>query len=215
MQVVVICLCFHPSHAPAPSATTTHPLSLSHLIFRPSDASICPHLFSAPPVGPCSTASPSPLITPCQLIQSFVFLCWCPLTAVNPPGVSSYILSSFVYLLTYRPYIFLSSVPRHAPLPFLASHLTVFCHFLYPHCNSSGGMVRPVRMIAPALEELAGEYDGRLTVARSIATKTAKSRAVWGARDPKLISSSTARWRRPKVGALPKTKITEWIDASI
>jgi hypothetical protein len=58
-------------------------------------------------------------------------------------------------------------------------------------------------MIAPSLEELAGEYDGKLTVAESISTKT-QVPTRYGVRGiPTLIFH--ARLRRPR-WALPRPR---------
>ncbi len=74
----------------------------------------------------------------------------------------------------------------------------------------------PCRMIAPALEELAGEYDGRLTVAKINIDENPQTPTKYGVRGiPTLMIFQGGQVAATKVGALPKTKIKEWIDASI
>ena len=74
----------------------------------------------------------------------------------------------------------------------------------------------PCRMIAPALEELAGEYDGKLTVAKINIDENPQVPTRYGVRGiPTLMIFQGGQVAATKVGALPKTKITEWIDASI
>ena len=74
----------------------------------------------------------------------------------------------------------------------------------------------PCRMIAPALEELASEYDGKLTVAKINIDENPQTPTKYGVRGiPTLIIFQHGQVAATKVGALPKTKIKEWIDASI
>ena len=74
----------------------------------------------------------------------------------------------------------------------------------------------PCRMIAPSLEELAGEYDGKLTVAKINIDENPQVPTKYGVRGiPTLMIFQHGQVAATKVGALPKTKIKEWIDASI
>jgi thioredoxin 1 len=74
----------------------------------------------------------------------------------------------------------------------------------------------PCRMIAPALEELANEYDGKLTVAKINIDENPQVPTKYGVRGiPTLMIFHHGQVAATKVGALPKTKIKEWIDASI
>jgi thioredoxin 1 len=74
----------------------------------------------------------------------------------------------------------------------------------------------PCRMIAPALEELANEYDGKLTVAKINIDENPQVPTKYGVRGiPTLMIFQNGQVAATKVGALPKTKIKEWIDASI
>ena len=74
----------------------------------------------------------------------------------------------------------------------------------------------PCRAIAPALEELASEFDGRLTVAKINIDKNPQTPNKYGVRGiPTLMIFKDGQVTDTKVGALSKNKIKEWIDASI
>jgi thioredoxin 1 len=74
----------------------------------------------------------------------------------------------------------------------------------------------PCRMIAPALEELANEYNGKLTVAKINIDENPQTPTKYGVRGiPTLMIFRDGQVAATKVGALPKTKIKEWIDASV
>ena len=74
----------------------------------------------------------------------------------------------------------------------------------------------PCRQIAPALEELATEYEGKLTVAKVNIDENPQVPTKYGVRGiPTLMIFQNGQVAATKVGALPKTKIKEWIDASI
>ncbi|MDE2476505.1 MAG: thioredoxin TrxA [Alphaproteobacteria bacterium] len=74
----------------------------------------------------------------------------------------------------------------------------------------------PCRMIAPSLEELAGEYDGKVTVAKMNIDENPQTPTRYGVRGiPTLMIFRNGQVTATKIGALPKTKIKEWIDASI
>jgi thioredoxin 1 len=74
----------------------------------------------------------------------------------------------------------------------------------------------PCRQIAPALEELANEYEGKITVAKINIDENPQVPTKYGVRGiPTLMIFHNGQVAATKVGALPKTKIKEWIDASI
>ena len=74
----------------------------------------------------------------------------------------------------------------------------------------------PCRMIAPSLEELSNEYDGKLTVAKINIDENPQTPTKYGVRGiPTLMIFQGGQVAATKVGALPKSKIKEWIDASI
>jgi thioredoxin 1 len=74
----------------------------------------------------------------------------------------------------------------------------------------------PCRMISPSLEELASEYDGKVTVAKMNIDENPQTPTRYGVRGiPTLMIFRNGQVTATKIGALPKTKIKEWIDASI
>ncbi len=74
----------------------------------------------------------------------------------------------------------------------------------------------PCRMIAPALEELAGELEGKITVAKINIDENPNVPQKYGVRGvPTLMIFHQGQVAATKVGALPKSKISEWIEASI
>ena len=74
----------------------------------------------------------------------------------------------------------------------------------------------PCRMIAPALEELAGELDGKVTVAKVNIDENPGIPTKYGVRGvPTLMIFHQGQVAATKVGALPKSKIKEWIESSI
>lgn len=74
----------------------------------------------------------------------------------------------------------------------------------------------PCRMIAPSLEELAEEMKGKVTVAKINIDENPGIPTKYGVRGvPTLMLFSQGQVAATKVGALPKSKIKEWIEASI
>jgi thioredoxin 1 len=74
----------------------------------------------------------------------------------------------------------------------------------------------PCRMIAPALEELAGEFEGKVTVAKVNIDENPNIPTKYGVRGvPTLMIFHQGQVAATKVGALPKSKIKEWIESSI
>ncbi|HEY4115860.1 MAG TPA: thioredoxin TrxA [Rhizomicrobium sp.] len=74
----------------------------------------------------------------------------------------------------------------------------------------------PCRMIAPALEELAGELQDKITVAKVNIDENPNTPMKYGVRGvPTLMIFSQGQVAATKVGALPKSKIREWIESSI
>lgn len=74
----------------------------------------------------------------------------------------------------------------------------------------------PCRAVAPVLEELAGEYDGRLTVAKV----NIDDDPLWAGRlgvmaIPTMIFFKDGKEVRRIQGALPKTKLKEAFDATL
>jgi thioredoxin 1 len=74
----------------------------------------------------------------------------------------------------------------------------------------------PCRMIAPALEELSTELGEKVTVAKINIDENPQVPMKYGVRGiPTLMIFNKGQVSATKVGALPKTKIKEWIEASV
>jgi thioredoxin 1 len=74
----------------------------------------------------------------------------------------------------------------------------------------------PCRMIAPSLEELSSELNGKLIIAKLNIDENPQTPIKYGVRGiPTLMIFRDGQVAATKVGALPKTKIKEWIDASV
>ena len=75
---------------------------------------------------------------------------------------------------------------------------------------------QPCKQIAPSLEEIATEMDGRLTVAKLNIDDNPETPTKFGVRGiPTLILFKDGQVAATKVGALPKGKLVEWINQSI
>ncbi len=71
----------------------------------------------------------------------------------------------------------------------------------------------PCRQIAPALEEIAGEYDGRLTVSKINIDENPETPGQYGVRGiPTMMIFRDGELAATKVGAAPKSQITAWVD---
>ena len=74
----------------------------------------------------------------------------------------------------------------------------------------------PCKMIAPALEELAGELDGRLTVAKLNIDDNPQTPAKYGVCGiPTLILFKDGQVAATKVGALPKSQLAQWVESAV
>ena len=74
----------------------------------------------------------------------------------------------------------------------------------------------PCRMIGPALEELAAELQEKVTIAKLNIDESPNTPTKYGVRGvPTLMIFHEGKVAATKVGALPKSKIKEWIEASI
>ena len=71
----------------------------------------------------------------------------------------------------------------------------------------------PCKQIAPALEELAGELGDRLTIAKMNIDENPSTPSKYGVRGiPTLILFKDGEVAATKVGALPKSKLSQWLD---
>jgi len=74
----------------------------------------------------------------------------------------------------------------------------------------------PCKQIAPALEEIASEMDGRLTIAKLNIDDNPKTPNKYGVRGiPTLMLFKDGQVAATKVGALPKGKLVDWIESVI
>ena len=74
----------------------------------------------------------------------------------------------------------------------------------------------PCKQIGPALEELAAELDGKITIAKLNVDENPTTPTKYGVRGiPTLMIFRDGQVAATKVGALPKSKILEWINGAI
>ena len=74
----------------------------------------------------------------------------------------------------------------------------------------------PCKMIAPFLEELAADKDGQVTVAKVNIDDNPLTPTKYGVRGiPTLMLFKNGEIAATKVGAMPKTKLYEWIEESL
>ena len=74
----------------------------------------------------------------------------------------------------------------------------------------------PCKMIAPILEEIADEYDGRLTVAKLNIDDNQNTPPKYGIRGiPTLMLFKGGEVEATKVGALSKSQLTAFLDSNI
>lgn len=74
----------------------------------------------------------------------------------------------------------------------------------------------PCRMIAPALDEIAKEMDGKVTIAKLNIDENANTAIKYGVRSiPTLILFKNGQPAAMKVGAAPKGDLSNWIKTAI
>ena len=74
----------------------------------------------------------------------------------------------------------------------------------------------PCKMIAPILEEIVAEYDGRITVAKLNIDENTETPPKYGIRGiPTLMLFKDGSVEATKVGALSKSQLTAFIDSNI
>lgn len=74
----------------------------------------------------------------------------------------------------------------------------------------------PCKMIAPILDEVAGQYDGKLTVAKINIDDNPNTPQKYGVRGiPTLILFKNGEVEATKVGAMAKSQLTSFIDANL
>ncbi len=74
----------------------------------------------------------------------------------------------------------------------------------------------PCRMVAPILDEIAGEYQGRLQIMKVNVDENRNVPAKYGIRGiPTLMLFKDGQVAATKVGALSKSQLTSFLDANI
>ena len=74
----------------------------------------------------------------------------------------------------------------------------------------------PCKMIAPALEEIAAEMDGKVQIAKVNIDENPQTPQKYGVRGiPTLMLFKDGQVAATKVGALPKTQLAEWVESVI
>jgi thioredoxin 1 len=74
----------------------------------------------------------------------------------------------------------------------------------------------PCKMIGPSLEEISGELEGSVTVAKLNIDENPKTPADFGVRGiPTLILFKDGEASAMKIGALPKGDLKAWIESEI
>ena len=74
----------------------------------------------------------------------------------------------------------------------------------------------PCKIIAPALEEIAREMDGKLTVAKMNIDDNPHTPTKYGVKGiPTLIVFKNGQVAAQKLGTLPKSQLIQWIESVI
>jgi thioredoxin 1 len=74
----------------------------------------------------------------------------------------------------------------------------------------------PCKMIAPFLDEIAAEMTGKVTVCKLNIDENPQTPMKYGVRGiPTLILFKDGQVAATKIGALPKTKLYEWVESVI
>jgi thioredoxin 1 len=74
----------------------------------------------------------------------------------------------------------------------------------------------PCKTIAPALDEIATEMTGKVTIAKINIDENPETPMKYGVRGiPTLILFKNGQVAATKIGALPKSKLHEWVESVI
>jgi len=74
----------------------------------------------------------------------------------------------------------------------------------------------PCKMIAPALDELAAEQNGKVTIAKLNIDENPNTPTKYGVRGiPTLMLFKNGNVAATKIGALPKGALFQWVEASL
>ncbi len=72
----------------------------------------------------------------------------------------------------------------------------------------------PCKMIAPSLEEIDNELDGKLTVAKMNVDENPQTPVKYGVRGiPMLMLFKDGQVAGTKIGALPKQQLSQWVNS--
>lgn len=92
------------------------------------------------------------------------------------------------------------------PADVLESGDTVLIDFWAEWCG-------PCKQIAPALEEIASEYEGKITIAKVNIDENPETPGKYGVRGiPTLMIFSGGEHVATRVGAAPKSALAAWVD---
>lgn len=74
----------------------------------------------------------------------------------------------------------------------------------------------PCKQIAPALDELSAEYDGKISIIKINIDENPEAPTTYGVRSiPTMMIFQDGQATATKVGAAPKSDIKSWIDESL
>ena len=74
----------------------------------------------------------------------------------------------------------------------------------------------PCKQIAPALDELSDEYDGKISIIKINIDENPEAPTTYGVRSiPTMMIFQDGQVAATKVGAAPKSDIKSWIDESL
>jgi thioredoxin 1 len=74
----------------------------------------------------------------------------------------------------------------------------------------------PCRMIAPALEEIAGTLDGKVKIVKLNVDENPQTAAKYGIQSiPTLMIFKAGQMASRQIGAAPKQKLEQWITAAV
>jgi thioredoxin 1 len=74
----------------------------------------------------------------------------------------------------------------------------------------------PCRMIGPALEEIAAEMGGKVTIAKLNVDENPNVASQYGIRSiPALVVFNDGKLAGQKIGAAPKNALSDWISKSV
>src|SRR5262249_6988374 len=74
----------------------------------------------------------------------------------------------------------------------------------------------PCRMIAPALEEIAGAHDGKVKIVKHNVDETPQTAAKYGIQSiPTLMIFKNGQLASRQTGAAPRQKLEQWITAAV